>query len=293
MYRIILTILALFVASVAHAATLEIPGPNSVQSGIQLISGWKCEVNGSLTIRFDGGEAIPLVYGSERGDTRKPKGPCDDANNGFVAIMNWGNLGDGEHTAVVHDNGVEFDRATFWVVTPGTDFLQGVTGSAIGSLSNGQMVALTWSEASQGFIATRFTPVPSTLDENSDCHRPQPTQIITATVFDGPDSSQAGRALWTVENACDREEIAITLTPLTAEGFRLLPSQVGFVQNGYQFDSDHFYMIEYDSTQVLISEHYQPGSTVLIILEALDGSHLDFSQPFVITYYGKEILTFP
>ena len=52
-------------------------------------------------------------------------------------------------------------------------------------------------------------------------------------------------------------------------------------------------MIEYDATYPLISEHYQPGNTVLIILEALDGSHLDFSKPFVITYYGKEILTFP
>ena len=39
-------VVAIFVAAVAHAATLEIPGPNSVQSGVQLISGWKCEVNG-------------------------------------------------------------------------------------------------------------------------------------------------------------------------------------------------------------------------------------------------------
>ena len=78
------TIMAL---SVAYVATLEIPGPNSTQSGIPLISGWKCEANGPLTIRFDGGNATPLLCGSERGDTRKPKGPCDNANTGFIAIL--------------------------------------------------------------------------------------------------------------------------------------------------------------------------------------------------------------
>ena len=30
--------------------------------------------------------------------------------------MNWGNLDDGEHTAVAYDNGVEFARSTFTVV---------------------------------------------------------------------------------------------------------------------------------------------------------------------------------
>ena len=51
-YHIILTTVIVFMASVAHTATLEIPGPNSTQSGIQLISGWKCEATGPLTIRF-------------------------------------------------------------------------------------------------------------------------------------------------------------------------------------------------------------------------------------------------
>ena len=154
MSRIIVTIAAVFMASIAQAATLEIPGPNTTQSGIGVISGWKCRTNGRLTIRFDGGNAIPLVYGSERGDTR---GPCGDANNGFVAIMNWGNLGDGTHTAVVYDNGVEFDRATFRVVTTGVAFRRGVTGSGTATLSNGQRATLKWSEATQSFVATDYT----------------------------------------------------------------------------------------------------------------------------------------
>ncbi len=138
----------------AWAATLEIPGSGTTQSGIGVISGWKCRANGRLTVRFDGGSAVPLVYSSERGDTR---GVCGDTNNGFVGIMNWGNLGDGTHTAVVYDNGVEFDRATFTVVTTGVEFLRGVTGSGTATLSNGQRATLWWSEATQSFVATDYT----------------------------------------------------------------------------------------------------------------------------------------
>ena len=55
-----------------------------------------------------------------------PAGPCDnDGNNGFFSYTNWGNLGDGEHTAVVYDDGTEFDRSTFTVTTLGTEFLTG------------------------------------------------------------------------------------------------------------------------------------------------------------------------
>ena len=84
-------------ASVAYTAMLEIPTPNTTHSGIGVISGWKCQANGPLTVRFDGGPALPLLHGSERTDTQ---GVCGDKNNGFVSIMNWGNLGDGQHTAV-------------------------------------------------------------------------------------------------------------------------------------------------------------------------------------------------
>ena len=108
--------------SVGHTALLEIPGSGSTQSGIGVISGWKCDANGQLTVRFNGGRSLPLLYRSERADTRSV---CGDNDNGFVAIWNWGVLGDGRHTTVVYDNGVEFDRATFTVVTPGVDFCKG------------------------------------------------------------------------------------------------------------------------------------------------------------------------
>ena len=114
--------LSLLIPSLAHAAVLGIPSNGDKLSGIGVISGWKCEANGDLTVRFDDGDPIPLVYGSQRPDVLK-RGACPDANVGFVAIWNWGNLGDGTHTAVAYDNGVEFDRNTFTVATTGEEFV--------------------------------------------------------------------------------------------------------------------------------------------------------------------------
>ena len=155
MYRIMTTLLVVFISAVAHAATLEIPGYDAVLSGIGVISGWKCETSGPLTVRFDGGDAIPLLYGSERGDTLSV---CGDKNNGFVAIMNWSNLGDGEHTAVAYDNGVEFDRTAFQVITTGEDFLRDAQGSC--SIPNfpspGETATFTWTEATQHLEMTKL-----------------------------------------------------------------------------------------------------------------------------------------
>ncbi len=155
MQKVIGILLALLCTTTAHAATLEIPGPNATLSGVGVISGWKCAA-GDLTIRFDNGSPLPLSYGSSRTDVRDA-GACNSANVGFVSIMNWGELGDGQHTAVVYDNGVEFDRATFQVVTPGAPFLRGATGTGTATLSNGQQASLIWSEASQSFVVSEWT----------------------------------------------------------------------------------------------------------------------------------------
>ncbi len=82
---------------------------------------------------------------------------CGDTANGFVALWNWGRLGDGTYTAVVYDNGVEFARTTFTVVTPGEEFLFGATGSGTATLSTGQQATLKWSQASQNFVVTNYT----------------------------------------------------------------------------------------------------------------------------------------
>ena len=107
----------------AEAARLENPGDGQVYSGIGIISGWKYDADGPLTIRFNGGPPAPLVYGSEHTDTRSV---CSDANNGFVALWNWAALGEGLHIARVYDNGVAFAETTFQVGTPGVEFWDGV-----------------------------------------------------------------------------------------------------------------------------------------------------------------------
>ena len=142
----------------AEAARLENPGEGQVYSGIGVISGWKCEAAGPLTIRFNGGPPVPLVYGSERPDTRSV---CGDANNGFVALWNWGNLHtDTEtaratvradtHTARVYDNGVMFAETTFEVGTLGVAFLRGFEGEPGSSGSTGSY-SLVWNENTQHF----------------------------------------------------------------------------------------------------------------------------------------------
>ena len=120
---------SLLMSGTGHAATLGIPGPHTTLSGIGVVSGWKCDA-GELTVRFNGGEPLPLSYGSERKDVLDA-GACDHAEVGFVSIMNWGNLGRGQHTAVVYDDGVEFDRSTFNVVTTGEAFLEGAVGQCV------------------------------------------------------------------------------------------------------------------------------------------------------------------
>ena len=121
--------LVVLVPSLAHAqltGVLEIPGNGVTLSGIGVISGWKCEAEGDITIRLNDGDPIPATYGLPRADT---SGVCgNDGNNGFFSYTNWGNLGDGEHTVVVYDNDVEFDRSTFSVTTFGTTFLTDASG---------------------------------------------------------------------------------------------------------------------------------------------------------------------
>ena len=114
----------LWTPALVQAAVLENPGHNEFYSGVGVISGWKCEAN-RITVSFDGQPRIPVLYGTQRPDT---DGPCGDTNNGFVAIYNWARLGDGRHTAIVYDNGVEFGRSTFEVTTLGEEFVEGAEG---------------------------------------------------------------------------------------------------------------------------------------------------------------------
>ena len=158
------------VPSLVHAATLGNPGHGTTLSGIGVISGWKCQANGEITVEFlnDAGERmvinegrtsnpVPMLYGSERPDVRDA-GACDSADVGFVAIWNWGELGDGTYTAVAYDNDVEFARNTFTVTTPGAGFLTGaskqVTVDDFPML--GDSMVLEWNQGTQHFEIVDF-----------------------------------------------------------------------------------------------------------------------------------------
>ncbi len=111
-----------------------------------------------LTVRFDGGNALSLSHGSERAD---PLSVCGDTNNGFVSLFNWNLLGDGEHTAIVYDDGIQFDHATFTVATLGAEFIGDIrdysgdvllSSPTVGNLQ----VRLVWSPAQQSFVVSSY-----------------------------------------------------------------------------------------------------------------------------------------
>ncbi len=60
MYRIITTLAVMCTASVAHATT--IPGPNSIQYGMRVISGWKCRANGRLIVTYTNRKSYRLMH---------------------------------------------------------------------------------------------------------------------------------------------------------------------------------------------------------------------------------------
>ena len=153
-------VIILLAPSLVQAAVLENPGNNQSYSGIGVISGWKCSTNGPLTVRFNGGDPIPLVYGSQRPDVLEA-GACDSADVGFVAIWNWANLSDGDHTAVAYDNGVEFARSTFQVGTLGENFVKGASAEVRVEdfPSPGESALLVWNQNTQHFeVAPESSP---------------------------------------------------------------------------------------------------------------------------------------
>ena len=169
-WQIIGSMAALLLTSLAaHAATLEIPSPQATVSGIGVVSGWKCDA-GALTVRFDGGEPIPLLHGAERADVLNA-GACDHANVGFLSIMNWGNLDDGEHTAVVYDDGVEFGRSVFTVRRFREAFVRDVslTLPVQDFPHQGDNAVFTWSQATQHLeLADAFAAPTSTDPPNCE-----------------------------------------------------------------------------------------------------------------------------
>jgi len=146
------TIALVGLTSVAPADVLEVPANGGDASGIGYFSGWKCPPNSNITIVLDGGAPLPVPSGVRRGDTA---GVCGNSGfNGYISQFNFNLLGDGNHTASVRQNGVQFAQATFHVTTFGVSFLSGASGTYL--LQNfpnvGQTTTVEWSQGAQNFI---------------------------------------------------------------------------------------------------------------------------------------------
>jgi hypothetical protein len=141
-----------FTASAFAQFTIENPQPDSTQSGIGLISAWKC-TGKNLTAVIDGIYTLALVYGSDRLDTQ---GTCGDTNNGIGLLVNWNLLSNGQHTIEFFDNGVKFASVSFTVQTLGSQFLTGKSKTVTVSNfpNSGQTTTLKWSESAQNFLIT-------------------------------------------------------------------------------------------------------------------------------------------
>ncbi len=175
--------LMVLVPSLAYAqptSSLEIPGNGATVSGVGMISGWKCEAEGDITIRLNGGDPLPATYGLLRADT---SGGCgNDGNNGFFSYMNWGILGDGTHTAVAYDAGEEFARSTFKVVTFGGEFLTGASGEChVPDFPHaGTTTTFKWNQAAQHLEADSLEAAcreTLTMDPGEACRGSIPLEL--------------------------------------------------------------------------------------------------------------------
>lgn len=128
---------------------LENPKSGSFASGIGTISGWVCAAS-RVDLQVDGSIFVQAPYGTLRGDTQAA---CGDTNNGFGYLINWNNLGSGQHTVVALADGVEIGRATVTVTTFEVPFVSGASGTYTLPF-NGQNVTIRWEESLQNFVIT-------------------------------------------------------------------------------------------------------------------------------------------
>lgn len=135
-------------------ARLEIPSPGTNVSGIGLVSGWSC-LGGKLEVEFSDAEGIILtqtvLQGTERLDTESV---CEDIDNGFSSLFNWGLLGSGERTARLIRNGEEVASSTFMVTAFDTEFVRGASGMCTipDFPTAGKNATFAWEQSQQGLV---------------------------------------------------------------------------------------------------------------------------------------------
>ena len=159
-------------AAARLAGTLESPAHGATVSGLGFISGWKCGSR-DITVQIDDRPPTVVAMGMPRGDTRSTCG--GEVENGFITQMNWNWLSDGTHTAVAYDNGIEFARSTFTVMTTGEEFLSGIEAQCTipDFPVSGQEAIFRWNEATQHL---ELAAVSGTENEPEQPPTPSPSQ---------------------------------------------------------------------------------------------------------------------
>lgn len=270
MRLLIIGLVVVWLANTAFAqGQLEVPDSGSSQSGIGIVSGWKCSA-GDLTIQFDNGPIYEAAYGTIRTDTQ---GVCGDTNNGWAFLWNWNKLDDGQHTVKAFDNGVQFGAATFTVQTLGEEFRTGLSKTV--SVSNfpasGQTTTLVWQEGQQNFMIQGVTG------------GGVGGGVCTTKVFAGVNST------WTVTNPCHARQLMITIQ---AKNEFFVCDDVSIVQNGMQYDSfDYDWEDAITGSSVCIS--LLPGIIKNTILTIDQGVPVDFTSPFSLFFNDQKLLDFP
>lgn len=159
----LLALLFSFSDTQAHHGYLDSPVGGGYVSGLGFISGWRCDA-GTLTVSLNDGPQHRMASGQPRADTREA---CGDDDNGFILQINWNLLGDGRHKIVLYDDGVEFLRSSFTVVTPGVEFIWRDQGGCIvpDFPAPGETGHFAWSQATQHLELVDVTPnVPTEPD---------------------------------------------------------------------------------------------------------------------------------
>lgn len=112
---------------------LEIPGKDSYQSGIGVISGWHCTAQ-RIEISIDLGAPILVSSHTPRQDTA---GVCGRADTGFAMAFNWNILeatqcceigSRRQHRLMVFADGVPFADTLFYSKKFNTEYLRGARG---------------------------------------------------------------------------------------------------------------------------------------------------------------------
>ena len=151
-------VFALLVPALAHAATLENPGNGSFYSGIGVVSGLEV-----LNQRAASPSASTAVMPSPWPTAMSGATPAAPAGMRITAlwpIWNYGNLGDGTHTAVVYDNGREFCPQHLHRDNPGGGFRQGRPAESVPSRisrSRARPPTFEWNQNTQNLLATEWT----------------------------------------------------------------------------------------------------------------------------------------